>query len=199
MDSGLTEQDFRRVRVNISKLVQQIKVGANAHHIGLAQYGTDVKAEFNLTTYQAKAEIMSAIRNFQQRKPQPTDPRNLGLAMHHASKHFFTSEAGGRANQGYRQFLIIFSNKESDDDFQKEARLIKSTGVTVIVMSLGPLLRGMNVIASPGQQYQFQPDAMQILKTTFEKQEAIKNASSGKILLSIHCSFLIIPTLWHTF
>lgn len=173
-----------------------MNVGANAHHVGLAQYGTDVKTEFNLTTYQTKGEILSAIKRFRPRRPQPTDPRKLGHALHHASKYFFSSEAGGRGDQGYRQYLIILSSKESDDNVKKEARLVKSAGVTVIGMSLGSPLRGMNVIASQGQWYQSSINAVQILKAIFEKQEVKENASSGKTLLFILCSF---STLQHTF
>lgn len=197
MDSGVTQQDFQLVRTYLTRLVNQMKVGANAHHIGLAQYGIDVKTEFNLTTYKTKEDILSAIRRFRPRRPQPTDPRNLGLALDHASKYFFTSEAGGRADQGYRQYLIIFSGKESDDNFKREARLIKSKGVTVIGMSLGSSLRGMKVIASQGQWYQSTDNAVQILKAIFEKQEVKEEASIGKILLFFLSSLLIFSTLQH--
>lgn len=195
MDSGIPQQDFQQVRAYLTRLVNQMKVGANAHHVGLAQYGIDVKTEFNLTTYKTKEDILGVIKRFRPRRQQPTDPRNLGLALRHASKYFFTSEAGGRADQGYRQYLIIFSGKESDDNVKRAARLIKSTGVTVIGMSLGSSLRGMNVISSQGRWYQSTDNIVQILRGIFEKQEVKEEASSGKILLSILCSFLIFSTV----
>lgn len=200
VDSGVPQQDFQQVRTILTRLANQMKVGANAHHVGLAQYGTDVKTEFNLTTYKTKEDILSAIKRFRPRRQQPADPRNLGVALNHASKYFFTSEAGGRADEGYRQYLIIFSGKESDDDFKREARLIKSTGVTVIGMSLSSSLRGMNVIASEGRWYESTVNGVQNLKAIFEKQEIKKEASRGKILLFIFlCSFLIISAIQRTF
>lgn len=185
VDSGVSLKDFQQVRTIITRLVNQTNVGTNAHRVGVAQYGIDVKSEFNFTTYKTREEILAAIKRFRPRRPQPTDPRNLGLALNHAAKYFFTSEAGGRAELGYRQYLIIFSGKESDDDFQKEARLIKSTGVTVIGMSLSPSLRGLTGIASQGKWFQSTVNAVPNLKATFEKQEVKKEASSGKILLYI--------------
>lgn len=192
VDSGVSPQEFQQVRSVITRLFNQMRIGANAHHVGLAQYGRDVKSEFNLTTYNTKEEMQNAIKRFRLRRPQPTDPRNLGFALQHVSKYFFSSEAGGRADQGYRQYLIIFSGKESDDHVQREARRIKSAGVTVIGMSVGASLQGMHVVASQGQWYPSMNNAVQILKTIFEKQEVKDKPSSGKIFFYALCSLLII-------
>lgn len=181
VDSGVSPQEFQLVRSVLTRLFNQMNVGANAHHVGLAQYGRDVKSEFNLTTYRSKEEIQTAIKRFRQRRIQPTEPRNLGFALQQTSNYFLTSEAGGRADQGHRQYLIIFSGKESDDYVQRAARRLKSTGVTVIGMSVGASLQGMKFIASEGQWYQSLTNAVQILRPIFEKQEVKEQASSGKI------------------
>lgn len=188
VDSGVSPQEFQQVRSVLTRLVNQMNIAANAHHIGLAQYGRDVKSEFNLTTYQSKGDIQTAIKRFRHRRIPSTEPRNLGFALQHASKYFFTSEAGGRADQGYRQYLIIFSGKESDDYVQREARRIKSTGVTVIGMSVGASLQGMNTVVSQGQWYQSISSAVQILRPIFEKQEVQKEANSGEIFVPCLCS-----------
>lgn len=181
VDSGVSPQEFQLVRSILTRLFNQMNVGANAHHVGLAQYGRDVKSEFNLTTYRSKEELQTAIKRFRQRRIQPTEPRNLGFALQQTSDYFLTSEAGGRADQGHRQYLIIFSGKESDDYVQRAARRLKSTGVTVIGMSVGASLQGMRLIASQGQWYQSITNAVQILRPIFEKQEVKEQASSGKI------------------
>lgn len=183
VDSGVSQPEFQQVRSVLTRLFNQMNIAANAHHVGLAQYGRDVKSEFNLTTYQSKGDIQAAIKRFRQRRIPSTEPRNLGFALQHASKYFFTSEAGGRADQGHRQYLIVFSGKESDDYVQREARRIKSTGVTVIGMGVGASLQSMSTVASQGQWYPSISNSVQILRPIFEKQEVQKEAKSGEIFV----------------
>lgn len=191
VDSGVSPQEFQQVRSVLTRLINQMNIAANAHHVGLAQYGRDVKSEFNLTTYQSKGDIQAAMKRFRHRRIPTTEPRNLGSALQHASNYFFTSEAGGRADQGYRQYLIIFSGKESDDYVQREARRIKSTGVTVIGMGVGASLQWMNTVASQGQSYPSITNAVQILRPIFEKQEFQKEANSGKIFFFFFFTFFV--------
>lgn len=186
MDSGLSQAESQQFRGVINRLLNQMKVGASANHVGLAQYGRDVKSEFNLTTYQTKEQIQNAIKRVRLRRTQPTDPRNLGFALEHASNHFFTSEVGGRADQGYQQYLIIFSGKDSDDEVQRAARRIKSSGVKVIGMNFGAPTQRMTPAVWQRHWYQFDSNAAAILKSILEKQEVEVqiNASSGKNFLT---------------
>lgn len=179
----MTQSDFQQIRTVLTRLVNQMNIGASAHRLGLAQYGREVKLEFNLNTFQTKEEIQNAIKRFRPRRLQPNEPRNLGVALQTANNNFFTSEAGSRADQGYRQYLIVLSGKDSDDLVYSEAPRIKSSGVTVIGMSLGASMKEMRLIATSGYSYLWSlANAVQNLKTILEETEEKINTTSGEIL-----------------
>ncbi|XP_045899701.1 collagen alpha-6(VI) chain isoform X2 [Micropterus dolomieu] len=171
VDSGVTASDFQQIRTLLIRLANQLNIGASAYRLGLAQYGRDMKVEFLLNTYQTKEETMNATKRFRQRKLSPNEPRNLGSALEYASTNFFTSAAGSRADQGYRQYLVVLSGKDSDDPVYRASRLIKSSGVTVVGMSFGASMTEMRVIATEPYLYNTVINAINTLKAIFETEE----------------------------
>lgn len=163
--------EFQQVRNVLTRLVNQLNIGESAYRLGLAQYGQDITVEFLLKDHRSKEETYNAVRRFRQRKSQPNEPRNLGRALQYASTHFFTTEAGSRVDQGFRQFLVVLSGKDSDDPVYKESRLIKSSGVTVVGMSLGASMNEMRLIATAPYIYPSISNAAPTLRAIFEKEE----------------------------
>uniref|UniRef100_A0A672GL26 Collagen, type VI, alpha 4a n=1 Tax=Salarias fasciatus TaxID=181472 RepID=A0A672GL26_SALFA len=131
VDSGITQTEFQQIRSILIRLVNQLNVGAMAHQFGLAQYGSDTKVDFRLNTYKTKDELRGGLRGIRLRRFEANERRNLGAALQYAATKLFTTEAGSRIEQGYRQFLVVLSGKNSDDSVHKQARLLKSEGVTV--------------------------------------------------------------------
>lgn len=171
VDGGLSLTQFQQVRTVLTRLTNQLNFEASAYRLGLAHYGQEVQEEFLLNKHQTKAEIQAAIKNLRPLRLPPADPRNLGAALEYASTRFFTGEAGGRADQGYRQFLVVVSGKDSDDSVDKQARLIQSEGVTVVGMSLGASLMTLKVIATGQHVYQFNVTVTPLLRKIFESSE----------------------------
>ncbi|XP_072249472.1 collagen alpha-6(VI) chain-like [Leuresthes tenuis] len=171
VDSGLSTADFQLVRNTLFRMVNQLNFGASAHRLGLAQYGQDVKVEFSLNTHQTKNDIQAALRRFSNRRFVPNEPRRLGAALQYATANFFTAGKGSRADQGYQQFLVVLSGKNSDDSVFMESRRIKSAGVTVVGMSLGASMEEMRVVATAPFAYNTFTNAIQILKSVVEGKE----------------------------
>ncbi|XP_065813644.1 collagen alpha-6(VI) chain isoform X1 [Labrus bergylta] len=172
VDSGLSSAEFQQVRTVITRLVNQMDFGASSYRLGLAQYGQDVKVEFFLNTLQTKEATQAALRRFRQRKIQVGERRRLGYALQNATTNLFTMKAGGRANFGARQFLVVLSGKDSDDPVYRESRLIKSSGVTVVGFSLGASMTEMRLIAtSPYAFPAISQTAVPELRAIFEREE----------------------------
>ncbi|XP_077431453.1 collagen alpha-6(VI) chain [Vanacampus margaritifer] len=170
VDSGLSQAEFQQVRAFLARLTNQLNFGISAHRLGLAQYGQDTKLEFNLNDHQTNDETSAAVRRFRLRRLQPNEPRNLGAALGYAGSNFFTSQAGSRADQGVRQFLVVLSGKDSDDDIDKQSRLLKAQGINIVGMSVGASIPQMRVVASsPSVVYQSTVNAVPSLKATFEE------------------------------
>lgn len=188
VDSGVTTAEFQLIRTLLTRLANQLNFGASAFRLGLAQYGQDVKVEFLLNAHQTKQAIQDAVKRFRQRRLQPKEPRKLGSALHYASENFFTTAAGSRVDEGYRQYLVVLTGKNSDDAVDRESRLIKSSGVTVVGMSLGASMHEMRVIATSPYVYSTIVNAVPILKGIFTEDTNI-TLTGGKVINIYHFPF----------
>ncbi|XP_036930513.1 collagen alpha-6(VI) chain isoform X4 [Acanthopagrus latus] len=171
VDSGLSVQEFQQIRTLLSRLVNQMRFGASAYRLGLAQYGRDVRVEFLLKAHQTKEDYGKAIRAFRQRRLQPNEARNLGSALEYVHANFFTSEAGSRADQGYQQHLVVVTGKDSDDPVYRASRLIKSSGINVVGMSAGASLSELRIVANPGYIYTSIITTVPTLRAIFEAEK----------------------------
>lgn len=164
VDSNIDQAQFTSFRLDLQRLINQLNVEASAYRVGLAQYSQDVRVEFLLNGFKTKQEALTSLRRVRLR-PQPTQPRNLGYALQYARRSFFTSEAGGRAQQGSRQFLVVVTGKESDDPVVGEAQNLESAGITIVGMSSSVTKDVMERFASPG--YAFDSLRVTLLKDIF--------------------------------
>lgn len=172
--------DFQQVRNVLFRLVNQLNIGPSGHHLGLAQYGQDTKVEFLLNAFQTKNETLGGVKRFRQRKLQPNEPRNLGSALEYARTNFFTREAGSRAEQGFEQYLVVVSGKDSDDSVYKSSRQIKAEGITVVGVSLGASMTEMRLIATAPYIYSTTGNAVPVLKGVIETEEEQTILTGGK-------------------
>lgn len=204
VDSGVSTTDFQQIRTVLFRLVNQLNIGASGHHLGLAQYGQDTKVEFLLNAFQTKNETLAGVKRFRQRKLQPNEPRNLGSALEYASTNFFTSEAGSRADQGFKQYLVVVTGKDSDDPVYKSSRQIKAEGITVVGVSLGASMTEMRLIATPPYIYSTISNAVPVLKGVIETEEEQTILTGGEkvfnynIINIIHlsvCTFCLLTNL----
>ncbi|XP_013884856.1 collagen alpha-6(VI) chain [Austrofundulus limnaeus] len=174
VDGSLSQSQIQDIGTVLNQLTNQLDFTPSGYRLGLAFYGPQVQEEFLLNEYQSKAEIQAAIRTLQSPGLSPTDPHNLGAALKYASTSFFSTDAGGRAGQGYRQFLVVLTGKKSDDSVDEQTIIIQSEGVTVVGMSLGTITRELEIqlqrIATPPHVYQFNVDIAPLLQKIFENE-----------------------------
>ncbi|XP_015247149.1 PREDICTED: collagen alpha-4(VI) chain-like [Cyprinodon variegatus] len=171
LDGGMTASQFQQIKSFLIRLSRQLNFGASAYRLGLAQYGQDIRVEFLLNQHQTKQETQAAVSSVQHLRASSTEQRNLGSALAYASANFFTKEAGSRADQGYRQFLVVLSAKDSKDPVFKESRLIKSAGITVVGMSLGASMEELSVVATAPYIYRVNATFVPLLRQIFEAEE----------------------------
>lgn len=191
VDSGVSQTEFQQIRTILVQLVNQLTIDVSKYRLGLAQYGQDVKVEFLLNAYQTKEEKQVNVKRFRQRRLQPNEQRNLGKALEYAISTFFTSASGSRVEQGVRQFLVVFSGKDSDDAIYKQSRQLKSEGVTVVGMSVGASIKEMRLLASPPHVYPSIANAVPLLKGVFETEDIQVNLTGGNVFDILLFNFII--------
>ncbi|XP_077453777.1 collagen alpha-6(VI) chain isoform X2 [Stigmatopora argus] len=172
VDSGLTQNEFQQARNLLVRLTNQITIGLSAHRMGLAQYARDTRVEFDLDDHRNGKEVSDAVRRFRLRRPQGNERRDLGAALEYARSHFFTGQAGSRADLGVRQFLIVLSGVDSGDEVDKRSRLLKAQGINVVGINFGaPLPRSPDLGGVPGLPgAAAPPNFLPGLKATLEAQ-----------------------------
>uniref|UniRef100_A0A673B4S1 VWFA domain-containing protein n=2 Tax=Sphaeramia orbicularis TaxID=375764 RepID=A0A673B4S1_9TELE len=178
VDSSISQQQFNLFRSELVKLINQVNASAPTYRIGLAQFDQDTRVDFYLNTFRNRQQIVNKVRRFRLTPPTNGQPLRLGSALLSA-QDFYTSDRGGRADQGSRQFLVVVSGKESDDPVIRAARKIKSKGVTVVGMSAGATEETLQQFASPG--YVFTSPRVTSLKNTImiEKKEEVTEDCKG--------------------
>ncbi|KAK1896007.1 Collagen alpha-6(VI) chain [Dissostichus eleginoides] len=131
LDGSMAPGMVRGVISNLVELINRLNASASTYRIGLAQYGEDTEVEFSLKTFKNKQKTIETVKGFRLR-PKTNKPANLGGALIYANTHLFTSEAGGRAHQGSRQYLVVMSAKDSKRSVYRDAELIKSFGDVIL-------------------------------------------------------------------
>lgn len=186
---------FNVFRSELIRTINQLNVGATTYRVGLAQYSEGVSVELLLNAAKTKQETLSALRRFRLR-PQPNQQRNLGNALRYARTQFFTSEAGGRAKQGSRQFLVVVSGSTSDDLVAREARLTKSAEITIVGMNAGTSRDELERFASTG--YIFDSPRVGLLKDIFTTEKKDITITEGEIFFSAYLVDLLDSLLVQT-
>ncbi|XP_026769414.3 collagen alpha-6(VI) chain-like [Pangasianodon hypophthalmus] len=127
-------------------LANQLNVSSTSNRMALAQFAEDVSVEFRFDAYKTKNEALVLIRKFRLRG---TGQRKLGKAMDYVRTNLLTTAAGSRIAQGYKQYLLVVSNGESDDNVLRAVRALKDEEVTLVNVDLSADL-DFPVFSQPG-------------------------------------------------
>ncbi|XP_034144568.1 collagen alpha-6(VI) chain isoform X3 [Esox lucius] len=168
VDSNMRPIEFQQVRILLQRLVNQLNPSRDTHRLGLAQFSQDTEVEFLLNALTTKNDYVAALKKF---KLRPSGDRHLGDALTHAHGEFFSTSSGGRAEKGYRQFLVTVTGGDSVDSFQRVARKIRHDGVTIVSIGLGTsTLPKLQALATKSYVYQNTAIAP-ALKVLFDSEE----------------------------
>ncbi|XP_060778334.1 collagen alpha-6(VI) chain-like isoform X3 [Neoarius graeffei] len=129
VDSSLEQAQFKKVLQFLIRLVTQLKMASTSNRMALAQFHENVLEEFHFDAYKTRNDLIALIRKF---RLGGTGQRKLGAAMDFVRTHFFTSLTGRRIAQGYKQYLLVISKGESDDNIHRAIRSLKDEDVTLV-------------------------------------------------------------------
>ncbi|KAI5106466.1 collagen alpha-6(VI) chain [Silurus meridionalis] len=131
VDSSVEQQKVIELLIRIAN---QLNVSSLSNRLALAQFGEDVSVDFRFDGYKTKKEALALIRKFQLKSPG--QQRKLGKAMDYVRINLFNSAAGSRIAKGYKQYLLVVSKGESDDNILKAVRALKDQGVILVNIDL---------------------------------------------------------------
>ncbi|XP_061479123.1 collagen alpha-1(XII) chain isoform X1 [Rhineura floridana] len=122
--------NFKYILDFIITLVSAFDIGEDKTRVGVVQYSSDTRTEFNLNQYLNKRDLIEAI----QRIPYKGGNTMTGEAIDYLIKNTFTESSGAR--KGFPKVAIIITDGKSQDEVEIPARELQSIGVEVFSLGI---------------------------------------------------------------
>ncbi|XP_038644322.1 collagen alpha-3(VI) chain-like isoform X8 [Scyliorhinus canicula] len=125
---------FPSIQRFISRVADNLDIGRDKARVGVVQYSDNPRVNFYLTSHTTNQDVKDAINSLRQIGGRQT---NTGAALDYVTKNIFTQSAGGRAEEGVPQFLILLTGSKSSDDVSRAALALKEAGVAPFSIGSG--------------------------------------------------------------
>ncbi|XP_047198474.1 collagen alpha-3(VI) chain isoform X2 [Hippoglossus stenolepis] len=126
--------NFPFVRDLALRIIEHLDVGRDTVRVALALYNSDPEIKFYLNSYDSKSSVLEAVKGLAY---SGGDESNLGAALEEVADSLFGQSAGGRADEGVPQMLLVFSAGPSTDDTGAGDRALKRAGVITFGVTIG--------------------------------------------------------------
>lgn len=126
---SVRSDDFQKVKDFMQSFVNSIDVGLDNVRIGLLQFSSKMREEFQLDRYNTADDMGKAIQKMKQIRTGTQTGKALNLAA-----PYFDRPKGGRPE--LKQYLIVVTDGESHDSVVKPARAIRKKGVTIFAIDM---------------------------------------------------------------
>uniref|UniRef100_A0A8C2CL42 Collagen alpha-1(XII) chain n=1 Tax=Cyprinus carpio TaxID=7962 RepID=A0A8C2CL42_CYPCA len=123
-------ENFKFIRSFIAAMASAFDLGEDKTRVGVVQYSTDTRTEFNLNQYFKKAELLRAINSL----PYKGGNTMTGEALDHLLKNMFTEAAGAR--KVFPRVAVVITDGKSQDPVEGHAKKLKNAGVEIFTLGI---------------------------------------------------------------
>uniref|UniRef100_UPI00398F45FB collagen alpha-1(XII) chain-like n=1 Tax=Pristiophorus japonicus TaxID=55135 RepID=UPI00398F45FB len=122
--------NFKRIREFIYSLVSAFEIGDDKTKVGIVQYSSDTRTEFELNRYNQKQDLLNAITNL----PYKGGNTMTGEAIDYLVQNTFSEAAGAR--KSYPKIAVIITDGKSQDPVTESAKALRDIGVEVFILGI---------------------------------------------------------------
>ncbi|KAM9339586.1 collagen alpha-1(XII) chain [Symphorus nematophorus] len=122
--------NFKFIRNFISAAAGAFQIGEEKTRVGVVQYSSDPRVEFNLNTHATRPALLRAVGSM----PYKGGDTKTGDALDFLLKNTFTEASGAR--KGFPKVLVIITDGKSEDPVESYARELRSRGVEIFVLGI---------------------------------------------------------------
>ncbi|XP_056245822.1 collagen alpha-3(VI) chain-like [Seriola aureovittata] len=126
--------NFPFVRDLVLRIIEPLDVGRDAVRVALAVYNGNPEIKFYLNSYDSKSSVLEAVKGLTY---SGGDESNLGAALEEVAESLLSQTAGGRADEGVPQMLVVISAGPSTDDTGAGDRALKRAGIITFGVTIG--------------------------------------------------------------
>ncbi|RXM27373.1 Collagen alpha-1(XII) chain [Acipenser ruthenus] len=123
-------ENFKYIRNIIAAITSAFDIGEDKTRVGIVQYSTDTRTEFNLNRYFKKGELLKAINTL----PYKGGNTMTGDAIDYLIKNTFTEASGAR--KGFPKVAVIITDGKSQDPVEDYARKLRNIGVEIFILGI---------------------------------------------------------------
>ncbi|XP_077162695.1 collagen alpha-1(XII) chain isoform X2 [Paroedura picta] len=122
--------NFKYIVDFIVTLVSAFDIGEDKTRVGIVQYSSDTRTEFNLNQYFKKRDLIEAIK----RIPYKGGNTMTGEAIEYLIRNSFTESAGAR--KGFPKVAVVITDGKSQDEVEIPARELRNIGVEIFSLGI---------------------------------------------------------------
>nr|XP_057937259.1 collagen alpha-3(VI) chain-like isoform X2 [Doryrhamphus excisus] len=126
--------NFPFVRDLALRIIEGLDVGRETVRVALALYHSSPEIKFYLNSYDSKSSVLEAVKELTY---SGGDESNLGLALEEVAENLLSQTAGGRAEEGVPQMVVVVSAGPSTDDTGAGDRALKRAGTITFGVAIG--------------------------------------------------------------
>lgn len=140
----------------VLRIIEGLDIGRDTVRVALALYNSYPEIKFYLNSYDSKSSVLDAVKGLTY---SGGDDSNLGAALEEVAQSLLSQSAGGRADEGVPQMLLVISAGPSSDDTGAGDRALKRAGVITFGMAIGNTASAdLEMVASDKSFVQVAPD-----------------------------------------
>ncbi|KAM6934552.1 collagen alpha-3(VI) chain [Xenentodon cancila] len=118
----------------VLRIIETLDVGRDTIRVALALYNTDPEIKLYLNSYYSKSAVLDAVKGLTY--PGGAES-NLGAALEEVAESLLSETAGGRADEGVPQILVVVSAGPSTDGTGADNQALKRAGVITFGVVIG--------------------------------------------------------------
>ncbi|XP_061486143.1 collagen alpha-1(XX) chain-like [Rhineura floridana] len=127
---SIGRNNFGLIREFLAGLVAPFNIAQDKIRVGLSQYSSDPRTEWDLNTYSTRDEVLEALRSLQYKGGNTF----TGLALTHVLEQNLKPEAGTRSDAP--KLIILLTDGKSQDDASPSAQTLKDMGIEIFAVGV---------------------------------------------------------------
>uniref|UniRef100_A0A8C0EXE8 Collagen alpha-1(XX) chain n=1 Tax=Bubo bubo TaxID=30461 RepID=A0A8C0EXE8_BUBBB len=127
---SIGRNNFKLIKEFLSSLISPFSIAQDKIRVGLSQYSSDPRTEWDLSAYSTRDQVLEAMRNLRYKGGNTF----TGLALTHVLEKNLKSDAGARL--GAEKLVILLTDGKSQDDANLAAQTLKNLGIDIFAIGV---------------------------------------------------------------
>ncbi|KAJ7417494.1 Collagen alpha-1(XX) chain [Willisornis vidua] len=127
---SIGRNNFKLIKEFLSNLISPFNIAQDKIRVGLSQYSSDPRTEWDLSTYSTREQVLEAIRNLRYKGGNTF----TGLALTHVLEQNLKQDAGARLEA--EKLVILLTDGKSQDDANLVAQTLKNLGIEIFAIGV---------------------------------------------------------------